>query len=163
MQTLNSKFKLSRICAFCILIFIVSVGHRSLYGVTIVPLSSQKVTNKYNRLLPKIPKASVDKMEQKANQAIFFSATGVAMVLGVVLILSFGTMTGALPLLGIAGLFANIGFIKAYRLRSQTRSRRKTFFKARKNAKTAIILACVLGITLIIGLLSLLVDQPKPY
>ena len=113
--------------------------------------------------LPKIPEAVIRKMEKKAKRAIFFSGAGVALIIGTVIILALGTMSGALPLLGLAALFANIGFLKAMRINQRTRSRAKTFKNARKNAKAAIILSCVLGITLILGLLSLFVAKPIPF
>ena len=110
-----------------------------------------------------IPPAVVSKFEKKAKRAIVFSAIGVGLVVAVVAILSLGTMAWALPVLGLAGVFANIGFIKAMRLRQQTKTRKKTFGKARFTAKTAIILSCVLGITLIFGLLSILLNQPAVF
>lgn len=112
---------------------------------------------------PTIPEAVVSKFEKKAKHAIVYSAIGVAMVVGVVALLSLGAMAGALPLLGVAAVFANIGFIKAMRLRRHTKSRKKTFKKARWRAKTAIILASVLGITLIFGLLSMLLNKPGTF
>ncbi len=111
------------------------------------------------KALPAIPTETVIKMEKKAKRAIIFSLAGVVLVIGIVVVLSLGTMVGALPMLGVAALFANIGFLKAMRIRSQTKSRKRTYAKARKRAKTALILSCVLGITLILGLLSLLVEK----
>ncbi len=116
---------------------------------------SEETVNK----APAIPEAVVSKFEQKAKNAIIFSAIGVVMLVGVVAVVSLGATSGALPLLGVAALFANIGFIKAMRLRRHTKTRKKTFQKARWRAKTAIILASVLGITLIFGLLSMLLNK----
>jgi len=124
---------------------------------------SKPVYSQSNKDLPKIPEAMVLMFEKRAKNAIVFSAIGVGMVIGVITILSLGTMTGALPVLALGGLFANIGFIKAMRLRRQTKSRKRTFFKARERSKIAIILSCVLGITLVFGLLSLLLNQSSSF
>ncbi len=124
---------------------------------------SERVGESTDKNVPAIPPAVVSKFEKKAKRAIIFSAIGVGLVVAVIAILSMGTMTWALPALGLAGIFANIGFITAMRLRQQTKSRKRTFGKARFRAKTAIILACVLGITLIFGLLSILINKPTVF
>lgn len=120
-------------------------------------------TEKSTQSLPKIPVLAVEKFEKEGRNAIILSAIGVVMLVGVIAVLSLGTMTGALPLLALGGLFANIGFIKAMRLIRRTKSRKRTFRKARERAKTAIILACILGIGLIFGLLSLLMNNPAAF
>ena len=139
------------------------LGQSPLYAVKSGKAVKGAKNEQATKKLPAISPAVVAKFEKKAKHAIVFSAIGLALLIGVIATLAIGTTTWALPLLGLAGLFANIGFIKAMRLRQRTKSRKKTFRKARFRAKSAIILASVLGITLIFAILSLLLNKPDTF
>ena len=163
MNITNNTSKLNGLFLSALITFLFMTGPTPLQAVKSNKVKSKAQVVRTVKKAPAIPEAIVSKFEKRAKHAMIFSAIGVAMVIGVVAILSLGTMSGALPLLGLAGLFANIGFIKAMRLRQHTKSRKRTFRKARWRAKTAIILSCVLGITLIFGLLSFLLNKPDVF
>ena len=161
---LNRKMSLIyRNLLYVTISLLLTMVHNPLYAVKTSKITKATIEKATKTNSPTIPPVVVTKFEKKAKHAIVFSAIGVGLVVTVVVILSMGTMSWALPILGIAGVFANIGFIKAMRLRRQTKTRKKTFSKARFRAKAAIILSCVLGITLIFGLLSILLNQPAEY
>lgn len=142
---------------------LLTIGHIPLNAVQTNKITNATIEKPTELNATVIPPLVVSKYEKKAKRAIVFSAIGVGLVVAVVAILSMGTMTWTLPVLGLAAVFANIGFIKAMRLRRQTKTRKRTFRKARFRAKAAIILSCVLGITLIFGLLSILLNQPAVF
>ena len=125
------------------------------------PSQSQVFNPDGKHKLPPVTLELVEEVEKKGQRALIFSAIGLGLVIATVALISIGTLGATLPLsiLGLAALFGNIGFVKAMRLRARTKSRKKTFAKARKRAKIALILSCVLGITLVLGLLHLLMEK----
>ena len=104
---------------------------------------------------------SIIRAEKKAKRAFIFTAIGVGFLLATIAILATGALGSILPMsvLGLAALFGNIGFVKAFRISLKTKSRKRSYAKARKKAKATLILGCVLGITLIFGLLHMLLDK----
>jgi len=134
----------------------------SSFGVNTNPHNkSSKLTNENRDKEISIAPEVINRVEKKAKRAFLFTAIGVGFLVATIAILATGALGSAIPMgvLGLAALFGNIGFVKAFRISLRTKSKKRSYAKARRKAKTTLILGCVLGITLIFGLLHMLLDK----